>query len=210
MGDIQSTPIFGPEVLLHLTGTSAPHLTCALLGIERGKMHIRAESWVEPASRVSAMVGRITVSGEVVYCTRKDTWYRTCIALNSETDLVRREPRLPIRLPGTVLALAGNSVEQSVQGIVLDVSISGMRVKIPHRVENGTMIFVEMASTLVVGEVRHCFTGQNGHFEAGIEITDILADIKSQQDSPSVLRKVRRKLAEIVLGRPITITGKPT
>jgi hypothetical protein len=105
--------------------------------------------------------------------------------------------------------LSGDGNEQSVQGLVLDVSISGMRVKIPQPVQTGTMIFVEMSSTLVVGEVRHCVAGQNGQFEAGIEITDILSDTKSQQDPPSVLRNIRRKLAEVVLGRPILITGKP-
>jgi hypothetical protein len=172
-------------------------------------MHIRADNFIEPATTVSASVGHITVSGEVAYCTRKDTWYRTCIALSSENDRVRREPRLPIRVPGAILALSGDGNEQSVQGLVLDVSISGMRVKIPQPVQTGTMIFVEMSSTLVVGEVRHCVAGQNGQFEAGIEITDILSDTKSQQDPPSVLRNIRRKLAEVVLGRPILITGKP-
>ena len=157
---IESGRIFGPEVLLHLTGTSAPPLACALLGIERGKMHFRTNDWIEPASRVSAMLGRVNVSGEIVYCTRKDTWYRACIALNSENE-GRREPRLPVRLPGAVVALSGDGGEQSVQGLVLDVSISGMRLKIPQSVEIGTMIFVEMASTLVVGEVRRCHAGKD-------------------------------------------------
>ena len=121
-------------------------------------MHIRANDWIEPASRVSAMIGRITVSGEVVYCTRKDTWYRACIALNSENE-GRREPRLPVRLPGSVVVLSGDGGEQAVEGLVLDVSVSGMRLRIPQGVETETMIFVEMASTLVVGEVRHCIAG---------------------------------------------------
>ena len=204
---IESGRIFGPDVLLHLTGTGTPPLPCALLGIERGKMHIRANDWIEPASRVSAMIGRITVSGEVVYCTRKETWYRTCIALNSENE-GRREPRLPVRLPGAVIALSGDGSEQSVQGVVIDVSLSGMRLRIPQSVADGTMIFVEMASTLVVGEVRRCIAGENGHFEAGIEITDVLSDIKSPQDSRGTLRSIRRKLAEVILGEPITPTRK--
>lgn len=200
---IESGRIFGPDVLLHLTGTGAPPLPCALLGIERGKMHIRAAGWIEPASRVSAMIGSITVSGEVVYCTRKETWYRTCIALNSENE-GRREPRLPVQLPGAVLALSGEG-ERSVPGMVLDVSLSGLRLRIPQSVASGTMIFVEMASTLVVGEVRHCVE-KNGHFEVGIEITDVLSDIKLRRDSGGILRSIRRKFAEAILGEPITPT----
>jgi hypothetical protein len=207
MRALNSTPISGPEVLLQLTGTSAPHFSCTLLGIERGKMHIRADNFIEPATAVSARVGRITVSGEVAYCTRKDSWYRTCIALNSDNDRGRREPRLPIRLPGAVVALSANG-DESGPGMVLDVSVSGMRLKIQRRVATGTMIFVEMASTIVVGEVRRCFSAQNGQFEAGIEVTDILSDIRPPQESPGVLKNVRRKLAEVILGQPITFTGK--
>jgi hypothetical protein len=203
---IESGRIFGPEVLLHLTGTSEPPLPCALLGIERGNMHIRANDWIEPASRVSAMLGRVKVSGEVVYCTSKDTWYRACIALNSGNE-GRREPRLPIRLPAAVVALSGDGGEQSVQGLVLDVSVSGIRLMIPQSVEAETMIFVEMASTLVVGEVRHCHAGTNSQFEAGIEITDVLFDAKSRRNSTGILRNIRRKLAELILGEPLTPTS---
>ena len=205
---VESGRIFGPEVLLHLNGLSAPPLPCALLGIEHGKMHIRANEWIEPASRVSAMLGRINVSGEVIYCTRKDTWYRACIELNSGNE-GRREPRLPVRLPAAVVALSGDGGEQSVQGLVLDVSLAGMRLKIPQGVEAETMIFVEMASTLVVGEVRHCRAGENGYFEAGIEITDVLFDTKSRQNSSGILRNIRRKVAELILGEPIISTREP-
>jgi hypothetical protein len=205
---VESGRIFGPDVLLHLTGTSAPPLPCALLGIERGKMHIRANGWIEPASRVSAMLGRVNVSGEVVYCTRKDTWYLACIALNSENE-GRREPRLPVRLPGSVVVLSGDGGEQSVEGLVLDVSVSGMRLRIPQGVKPETMIFVEMASTLVVGEVRHCLPGKNGQFEAGIEVTDVISDTKARQNSSGRLRNIRRKLAELILGEPIRSTREP-
>src|ERR1700683_2262665 len=98
---VESGRIFGPGVLLHLAGAAGPPLPCSLLGIEHGKMHIRTNDWIEPASRVSAMLGRINVSGEVIYCTSKDTWYRACIALNSGNE-GRRGPRLPIRLPAAV------------------------------------------------------------------------------------------------------------
>lgn len=165
-------------------------------------MHIRANDWIEPASPVNATLGRITVSGEVVYCTRKDTWYRTCIALNTAYE-GRREPRLAVRLPGVVVALSGDG-ERAVKGMVLDVSLSGMRLKVPEAVDAGTMIFIELGSTLVAGEVRHCLAGENGHFEAGIEITDVLSDMKSARNSGGILRRIRRKLAEVILGESIT------
>jgi hypothetical protein len=71
------------------------------------------------------------------------------------------------------------------------------------------MIFVEMASTLVVGEVRHCRPGKDGHFEAGIEVTDVISDTKARQNSSGRLRNIRRKLAELILGEPIRSTREP-
>lgn len=65
----------GPEVLLRLAGTGSPPHCCTLLGIAHGKMHVRDDQWIEPASRVDAIFARLAFSGEVIYCTRKDTWY---------------------------------------------------------------------------------------------------------------------------------------
>jgi len=70
------------------------------------------------------------------------------------------------------------------------------------------MIFVETESVLVVGEVRYCNERQKGRFDAGVEVTDVLSDIKSVQNSPGVLKTIRRKLAEAILGEPITISRK--
>lgn len=202
MSALDKPRVTGPEVLLQLTGTNSPPRSCTLLGIERGKFHVRLDDWIEPASRVSAAFARITLTGEVVYCTRKDGWYRTCVAIISNDDQSRRQPRLPVQLPGRVVIMADHGTESD-QGLLLDVSVSGMRVDVPHRVEPGTMIFVETGSILVVGEVRHCDEGRNGRFEAGVEITDTLYDVKSGQDSPGVFRNMRRKLAERILGEPI-------
>jgi hypothetical protein len=105
------------------------------------------------------------------------------------------------------LALSENGSKSS-RGTLLGVSVSGMRLDISHRVETGTMIFVETESVLVVGEVRYCNERQKGRFDAGVEVTDVLSDIKSVQNSPGVLKTIRRKLAEAILGEPITISRK--
>jgi hypothetical protein len=80
-----------------------------------------------------------------------------------------------------------------------------MRVRTSHYVKPGTMIFIETDGNLVVGEVRHCREEGNGHFDAGIEITDILSDTASPQGSRGLLKNFRHKLAQAILGEPITI-----
>jgi hypothetical protein len=205
MSDLdQSTRISGPEIFIHLPGANAPSRSCTVLGIAHGQMHIRTDRWIEPATLVLAVFARITLAGEVVYCTRKDSWYRACIGVISEDDQ-RREPRLSVRQPGTINALADNGNE-SAEGTLLDLSVSGMRVEVPHRIQPGTMILVETRSAVVAGEVRHCLKGRDGRFEAGIEITDILSGLEGKEKSLGVVRRIRRKLAQAISGEPIVFT----
>lgn len=198
----EASRITGPEVILSLTGTSDAPRSCLLLGIERGEMHIRAERWIEPGSLVGAKFARLNLSGEVLYCTKKDTWYLICVALSSGEYRSRRDPRLAIRQPARLSA----DGSESAQGIILDVSISGMRLRTSHRVEAGTMVFVETSGNLVVGVVRHCRERQADQFDTGIEVTDILSDEASPQSSPGVLKKIRWKLARAISGEPIMIS----
>jgi hypothetical protein len=203
MAALDNSRVSGPEVFLQLTGTQVPPLSCILLGIEHGEIHIRGDEWIEPASPVSATFARISVSGEVLHCTQKNGWFRTSIAVISTNEQGRRQPRLPVYLAGSVVAFSKNGNEAT-RGTLLDVSVSGMRLDISHRVEVGTMIFVETASVLVVGEVRYCNKRPKGGFDAGVEVTDVLSGIKSGQNSPRRLKTLRRKLAEAILGEPIT------
>jgi len=103
MSTLDGSRISGPEVFLHLTGTSLPPHSCVLLGIEHGQIHIRGHEWIEPGWHVSATFARISVSGEVLYCSRKDDWFLTSVAVISENDHGRRQPRLPVYLRGSVV-----------------------------------------------------------------------------------------------------------
>jgi hypothetical protein len=203
MATVDNSRVLGPEVILQLTGTDAPPQSCILLGIDHGEIHIRADQWIELGSPVSATFARISVSGEVLHCVTKDGWFRISVAIISNNDQGRRQPRLPVCLPGSVVAFSDNGSESS-RGTLLDVSISGMRLDVSHRVEVGTMIFVETESVLVVGEVRYCNKKKKSGYDAGVAVTDVLSDIKSAQNSPGVLKNIRRKLAQAILGEPIT------
>lgn len=182
MSALDESPLIpGLEVLVRLTGANAPPLSGVLLGTTHGKINLRMNQWIEPASRVSATFANITLSGEVVYCMRKDTSYQTCIAMVSEINQ-RREPRIPVRQPGRIIILSCDGSE-STEGTLLDLSASGMRLEMSHRVETGTMIFFVTESAAVAGEVRYCQQRRSGHFEAGVQITVILPQTESQQKS---------------------------
>ena len=191
----------GPDILLRLAGADAPPHTCTLLGLAQGKMHVRSTEWFEPASQVTARFAHLTFSGEVLYCTQKDNWFRVCIDLLSGEDQRRREPRLEVNQPGTVIALSDHGCQSSTQGTLLDLAVSGMRLEIPHQVDPGTMIYIETASALVAGEVRRCHKRSDGKFEAGIQITDVLPDNSSSRRSPGLVKNIRNKLGAIISGQ---------
>jgi hypothetical protein len=201
----ESAATSGPELLLHLAGTNVPPRSCILLGIAHGKMHVRSDRWLEPGSPVSARFARHTLSGKVLYCTRKETWFRTCIELTAADDQRRSEPRLGVHQCGSVITLSGNRSESSVPGTLLDLAVSGMRLEIPHSVEAGTMIYVETESALMAGEVRHCRKGREGWFEAGVLVTDILYGMTSVRSGAGTIRNIRRKLAQAILGEEIAV-----
>jgi hypothetical protein len=188
--------ISGPEIFLNLVGTKTSPRSCTVLGIANGIMHIRLDQWVEPATQVLAIFSRITLSGEVVYCASKESWYRTSIAINGGIDR-RHGPRLSVLQPTMVTALSNNGSASS-EGMLLDFSVCGIRVNMPHGVETGTMIFVETESAVVVGEVRHSHEKRGGCFEGGIEITDVLSSPEGRRKSRSFLKNVRRKFGQMI------------
>lgn len=59
-------------------------------------------------------------------------------------------------------------------------------------------------------EVRYCRERERALFEVGVEITDILSDMRSHPGSPSLLAGLRQKPAKVILGKLIAYTRKLT
>jgi hypothetical protein len=175
-------------------------LKCALFGLEQGKMHVRNDLWIEPESQVRVQFGQLRFSGIVTYCIRKDGHYSTCIDLMPGHE-ERREPRLSIQRGGHVTTLGGGRASAGAPGVLLDLAVSGMRVHVPYEVTPGTMIFIEMETELVAGEVRRCTKSSNGNYEAGVAITDVLSTRGNGVHSRSVLHKARMRMAHAILGK---------
>lgn len=190
--------IAGPEITLHSLAADAPPQSCVMLGLAEGKLHVGSAQWIEPTSRIRAQFEHHSFIGEVEYCLHKDTWFRVCIDLMAEDDQ-RRKPRLALRQPGFVTTLS-NTGPSSSPGVLLDLAIAGMRIEVPDRVENGTMIYIETDTALIAGEVRHCGKGSDGNFEAGVDVTDILPAIKLKSPASGRLERIRKKLGRFISG----------
>ena len=124
------TSISGPAVTLHSMAPDDPPRPCVMLGLAEGKLHVRSTQWIEPSSRIRAQFEHHSFTGEVQYCTPKDSWFRVCIDLLAEQEQ-RREPRIAVRQKGSVTTLAGDG-PLSAPGMLLDLAIAGMRIELPH------------------------------------------------------------------------------
>jgi hypothetical protein len=113
----------------------------------------------------------------------------------------RREPRLTIQRGGHISTLGGERESASAPGVLLDLAVSGMRLHVPYEVTPGTMVFIEMESELVAGEVLRCTKAANGNYEAGVAITDVLSARNTGAHNRSVLRKARMRMAHAILGK---------
>lgn len=188
----------GPEIVVH--GPTGLVHKCSLFGLEQGKMHVRNDLWLEPESRVRVQFGHLTFTGMVTYCIRREGYYSTCIDLMHGKE-ERREPRLSIQRGGHISTLGGGRESASAPGVLLDLAVSGMRLHVPYEVTPGTMVFIEMESELVAGEVRRCTKATNGNYEAGVAITDVLSARNTGAHNRSVLRKARMRMAHVILGK---------
>ena len=187
----------GPAVTLFSMIPDIPPHSCVMLGLAEGKLHVRSTQWIEPSSRIRAQFEHHSFSGEVQYCTRKESWFRVCIDLMAEEQ--RREPRISLRQTGHVTTLS-NAGPLSAPGMLLDLSIAGMRIELPHEVEPGTMMYIETEATLIAGEVRHCRKGSEGKFEAGVVVTDVLPAIQLGSATPGMIKSICRKLGRAISG----------
>jgi hypothetical protein len=192
--------VFGPEVQLQVEGFNNRHYPCKVLGLTRGKLHVRAEELLPPGLRVVVSFAHIKITGEVEYCTPKDKWFRACIAITSENEQ-RRGPRVAIRENSEITALSGSSQSGGIgttKGMIVDLSVSGMGLRMSHFVEQETMLFVETRSAVIAGEVRYCREGSDGWFDVGIDVSDILSQPKEQESGRSVLTEFGRRLSDVI------------
>lgn len=84
----------------------------------------------------------------------------------------RREPRIPVNaIPARLRA--GESGEPSVAH-VLDISTSGLRVRVEEPLDVGVEATIWFDRTVATGRVRYCRASGVDAFEAGLLLTDAL------------------------------------
>jgi len=93
----------------------------------------------------------------------------------------RKELRLKARQPVTLTVL-GAQASYLIEGCVLDMSGSGLQLRVPMPVACGTPVKIDGKNTLMLGEVCRC-EPEEGAYTVGVQLSQTLAEPKVESDS---------------------------
>jgi hypothetical protein len=83
----------------------------------------------------------------------------------------RCESRYPVKTTGTLRVLSDADVGVR-HAVMIDISISGMRVECAQFLRHGSQVSIETKELTVVGTVQNCTEIRAGLFDFGIKIRD--------------------------------------
>jgi hypothetical protein len=95
---------------------------------------------------------------------------QAAITVDSETQSNRREQRLPCNPTGVHACVDG--VDRHFTAKIVEVSRTGIQLQIDEAVPIGSVMTVELGSTVLTGAVRHC-DFREGRFTVGIQTSDV-------------------------------------
>src|SRR5580704_7530587 len=83
----------------------------------------------------------------------------------------RREMRLQCDPANVVLEITGHP--EPVEGQIVEVSKSGLQLRLENSVPGGEAVRVTRASMIINGQIRYCRPNDAGSFDTGVEILDV-------------------------------------
>ena len=137
---------------------------------------------------------RFTATGYVVYCVPWLSGYRLAIQLQ---DGRRAEVRLPAD-QAALISVYGTRPTERTTGRVVDISRSGMGLRLRQQLPVGSLVKVETEAAIIFGEIRHCarIPDEDGLFKVGIRI----AATGARASAPGPLASVRQWLWDLLRG----------
>ena len=186
------------HIALAIAGTDVPDCACKLIGIDTGTLYVRSERQIAEASAITISFDHVHLSGVVAECRADSADWLVSVALASCRR--RLEQRIETGLR-SVIGVVGPEGTTVCPGTVVDMSSSGLGLRLMQPIEAGTRVCVETESAVVFGEVRHCRATGDGQFMAGVMIVEVVPDLHSQNGFSVMLNNLRWKLAASIRGR---------
>ena len=164
---------FEIPVQLHSVDGVRERVQAQISRVNTGFIVLSSPSALEIGQKLDMMYLERPIRCEVAYCNRHaERNYRVGARILEGTDGSLRAERR-IRFEATAkLKMAGMSAPISVQ--VMDISSSGLGVKMKHPLEVGALAYVELELGVAFGEIRHCKPFEGG-YRAGLFVEEFIA-----------------------------------
>lgn len=173
-----------------ISGPDVPDSTGEVVGMEEGVLRVRCERRIPDSASATVAFDRIQLSGRVLGSEPMGNDWGISIALNFSR---RREARLPASGQVTVgvVSIRGTT---SYEATLVDVSPSGFSVRMPTPVSLGTRLYIETATEIIIGEVRHSRPTADGEYILGAMVTEVVKDSRMQGQFAAFWGSVRRRM----------------
>ena len=144
-----------------------------LLHVNTGFFQLSSPVYLQSSTTIDVIFGRQRLEVEVVFCKSDDrngytVGARLRAGLNGE---IRREPRIPIEINGR---LTTPDSSDSFPAKIVDLSRSGLGLKVSRPIPQGTGVIVEVQNGIAFGEVRHC-TPKGKEWRVGLSLEEFIS-----------------------------------
>jgi hypothetical protein len=207
-GDESRSPELSPDsqIVLLTDGNSEDTSPCVVVRFSRGEIHLRTNRRIKPSTPAVLRIDGVSISGVISYCIQEIGGYHTCLATSPADGRGRRSSdRRPADAPCAVIA-PGERDAGWATGRITDYSWFGLGLKSALQLNAGTTVCVKTDAMLISGLVRHYRRCEDGSVHTGLDVTDVLrleAANSGADGSERLVDKIRRRLAEFIVGRPI-------
>ena len=153
-----------------------------LIQVNTGFFQISVPFFLQSSTVIDLIFDRQRLEVEVVFCKADDrngyvVGARLMAGLNGE---IRREPRIPVEIAARVTT---SDMQGSVPGKLVDISRSGLGLKVPRNIPPGVGVIVELNSGIAFGEVRHCGKSGKDTWRIGLSLDEFISNRDRQKTS---------------------------
>lgn len=166
---------FNIPVDLDLRDKNGEKVSAHLLQVNTGFFQLSAPVFLQSNTVIDILFDRQRLEVEVVFCKADDrngysVGARLMAGLNGE---IRREPRIPVELNAR---LTCSDMPGATLGKVVDISRSGLGLKVSRNIPAGVGVIVELQSGIAFGEVRHSSQRGKDTWRIGLSLDEFISN----------------------------------
>ncbi len=176
---------FNIPVELDLREGSRETVSAHLIQVNTGFFQLSLPVFLQSTTVIDIIFERKRLEVEVVFCKSDErqgyiAGARLMAGLNGE---IRREPRIPIEISAR---LTTSDLPGSMPAKLVDISRSGLGLKVPRNIPTGVGVIVELHSGIAFGEVRHC-SKKGNVWRVGLSLDEFISrhDQEKKSGSPA-------------------------